>query len=87
MKPTPDTPVPPDANDGPSILAMAYAGLGDKDKALAQARRSARDYADDAINLPYAEVALAEIQARLGDHEAAIAALPHLLDTGGTSPR
>ena len=36
-KPTPDTIVKPEANGLPSTLALAYAGLGDKEKALQQA--------------------------------------------------
>ncbi|HEX4637896.1 MAG TPA: tetratricopeptide repeat protein [Chthoniobacterales bacterium] len=69
-----------DANGTPSTLAFAYAGLGDKQKAIEQAKRAVRDYDNDAVNQPQAEIALAQIQARFGDHEAAIAALPHLLE-------
>ena len=36
-KPTPDTIVKPEANGLPSTLALAYAGLGEKEKALQQA--------------------------------------------------
>ena len=36
-KPTPDTVVKPEANGLPSTLALAYAGLGEKEKALQQA--------------------------------------------------
>jgi tetratricopeptide (TPR) repeat protein len=80
FKPTPETVIHPDANGAPSILAQAYAGLGDKEKALAQAQQAVKDYANDAVNKPAAEIILAQIQARLGDHDAAIAALPHLLE-------
>lgn len=79
IKPKPDTPVLPDANGTPSTLALAYAGFGDKAKALEQAQRAVKDYDTDAVNKPASEIALAQIQARFGDHDAAIAALPHLL--------
>ncbi len=38
-----------------------------------------KDYDTDAVNKPAAEISLAQIQALFGDHDAAIAALPHLL--------
>ena len=80
IKPTPDTVVAPEANGLPSTLALAYAGLGEKEKALAQARQAVTDYDTDAVNKPNAEVALAQIQAQFGDLDSAIAALPHLLE-------
>ena len=80
IKPKPDAPVPPDANGTPNTLALAYVGLGEKEKALEQAQRSIRDYDMDAVNKPWALTTLAQIQARFGDHDAAIAALPHLLE-------
>src|SRR5450755_5047927 len=80
IKPTPDTVVTPDAKWTPSMLALAYAGLGDKEKALAQAQQAVKDYASDAAFKPTAEITLAQVQARFGDHGAAIAALPHLLE-------
>jgi TolB-like protein/Flp pilus assembly protein TadD len=87
LKPTPDTVIGPDANGTPSTLAFAYAGLGEKEKALEQATRAVKDYEDDAVNKPTAEVALAQIQARFGDIESAIAALPHLLEVpAGITP-
>ncbi len=39
IKPTADTVVAPEANGIPSTLAFAYAGLGEKEKALAQAHK------------------------------------------------
>jgi len=42
-------------------------------------RRAVKDYDNDAVNKPGSETTLAQIQARFGDHDAAIAALPHLL--------
>ncbi len=80
IKPTPDTVVRPDANGTPSVLAQAYAGLNEKEKALQQAAQAVKDYDGDAINQPQAEVPLAQIQARFGDVDAAIGALPHLLE-------
>ena len=44
IKPKPDAPVLPDANGTPNTLALAYAGLGEKAKALEQAQRSVKDY-------------------------------------------
>ena len=80
IKPTPDTVVKPDANNTPSILAQAYAGLGEKEKALQQAAQAVKDYDGDAVNQPQNEVVLAQIQARFGDIDSAISALPHLLE-------
>ena len=78
-KPTPDTIVKPEANGLPSTLALAYAGLGEKEKALQQASQAVKDYETDAVNKPAAEIVLAQIQARFGETDAAIMALPHLL--------
>ncbi len=60
-------------------MALAYAGLGEKDKALQQATQAVKDYETDAVNKPAAQIVLAQIQARFGQTDAAIAALPHLL--------
>jgi TolB-like protein/Tfp pilus assembly protein PilF len=62
------------------FLAQAYAGLGDKSSAVEQAQRDVADVVDDAIFKPSAETLLAQIQARFGDVDSAIAALPHLLE-------
>jgi hypothetical protein len=87
IKPKPDGSVPPDANGRPNTLALAYAGLGEKAKALEQAQRSVKDYDTDAVNKPSAQTALAQIQARIGDFDSAIAALPHLLEVpAGIAP-
>jgi TolB-like protein/Flp pilus assembly protein TadD len=80
IKPKPGGSVPPDATGTPNTLALAYAGLGDKEKALEQAQRAVKDYETDAVNKPWSETTLAQIQARFGDHDPAIAALPHLLE-------
>ena len=79
IKPTADTVVAPDADNRPSTLALAYAGLGQKQKALEQAQQAVKDYETDAINKPAAEYALAQIQIQFSDFDSAIAALPHLL--------
>lgn len=80
IKPTPDSFVQADSDGMPSNLAKAYAGLGEKDKALAQAREAVTQYENDAVNKPNAEAILAQIQARFGDFDSALAALPHLLE-------
>jgi len=78
-KPTPDTIVKPEANGLPSILALAYAGLGEQEKALQQASQAVKDYETDAVNKPLAQILQAQIQALFGQTDAAITALPHLL--------
>jgi tetratricopeptide (TPR) repeat protein len=80
MKPTPDSTVPVDARSLPCYLAWVYAGVGEKEKALEQARRAISDYDSDALAKPFAETALAVVQAQTGDIDSAIAALPHLLE-------
>jgi TolB-like protein/Tfp pilus assembly protein PilF len=80
IKPTPDSVVVVDARLLPSCLAQIYAGLGEKEKALEQARRAISDYDNDALAKPFAEIALATVQAQVGDIDSAIAALPHLLE-------
>jgi TolB-like protein/Tfp pilus assembly protein PilF len=80
IKPRADTVVAPDANARPSTLALAYAGLGDKDSALQQAQRSVAQYENDAVDKPGVEAVLAQIQAQFGDVESAISIIPHLLE-------
>jgi TolB-like protein/Tfp pilus assembly protein PilF/class 3 adenylate cyclase len=80
MKPTPDSAVVVDARNLPCLLAWAYLGLGEKEKALEQARRAITDYENDALVKPFAETSLAIVQAQTGDIDSAIAALPHLLE-------
>ncbi|TMJ55095.1 MAG: tetratricopeptide repeat protein [Alphaproteobacteria bacterium] len=80
IKSSPDFVVAPEGIGLPYQLALAYAGLGDKEKALEQARRAVADYETDAVSKPQAEIALAQIQTRFGDFDSAIAALPHLLE-------
>jgi TolB-like protein/class 3 adenylate cyclase/Tfp pilus assembly protein PilF len=80
MKPTPDSVVAVDGRQLPCFLAWVYAGLGEKEKALEQARRAIANYSTDALSKPFAETALAMVQAQTGDIDSAIAALPHLLE-------
>ena len=75
-----DTVVRADANGTPSTLALAYAGLNEKEKALEQASQAVKDYETDAVSKPAAEIVLAQIQAHFGQTDAAIVALPHLLE-------
>lgn len=62
------------------FVASVYAGLGDKINALDEAHGALKDFSNDAILKPTAEIMLAKIQARFGDLDSAIAALPHLLE-------
>src|SRR6266513_3168886 len=80
MKPTPDSVVLVDARQLPCYLAWVYAFLGEKEKALEQARHAINDYESDALSKPFAESALVIVQAQVGDIDSAIAALPHLLE-------
>jgi TolB-like protein/Tfp pilus assembly protein PilF/class 3 adenylate cyclase len=80
MKPTPDSVVVVDARQLPCYLAWVYAGLGEKEKALEQARQAIADYSSDALSKPFAETSLAQVQAQTGEIDSAIAALPHLLE-------
>jgi TolB-like protein/class 3 adenylate cyclase/Tfp pilus assembly protein PilF len=80
MKPTPDSVVVVDARLMPSCLAQVYAGLGEKEKALEQARHAIADYDNDALSKPFAEAALATVQAQVGEIDSAISGLSHLLE-------
>jgi TolB-like protein/class 3 adenylate cyclase/Tfp pilus assembly protein PilF len=80
IKPTPDSAVAVDARSLPCYLAWVYAGLGEKEKALEQARHAITDYDNDALVKPFAETSLAVVQAQTGDIDSAISALPHLLE-------
>ncbi len=62
-----------------SYLALAYAGLRDRENALEQARLAVAEFENDAVIKPLTELMLARIQARFGDRDAVIAALPYLL--------
>ena len=80
MKPTPDSVVLVDARQLPCYLAWVYAFLGEKEKALEQARHAINDYESDALSKPFAEASLAIVEAQVGDIDSAISALPHLLE-------
>jgi tetratricopeptide (TPR) repeat protein len=80
MKPTPDSVVVVDARQLPVYLSLAYLGLGEKEKALQQARQAIVDYSTDALSKPFAEQSLAVVQAQAGDIDSAIAAVQHLLE-------
>ena len=68
-------------------LAAAYAGLGDKSNAHEQARQGVAEYENDALLKPIAEAFRAKALAQLGEVDAAIDALPHLLEVpGGIHP-
>jgi len=87
LKPTPTAIVRADDTGLPIVLAFAYAGIGDKQAALDQARNAVDLYRDDAAAKPNAEARRAQIQALFGDADAAIAALPHLLQVpAGLNP-
>ena len=64
-----------------AFLALAYAGLNEKEKALEQAQSALKAYEDDAESRVVVETFLAQIQARFGDADSAIAALPQLLES------
>ncbi len=64
----------------PAMLALANAGLGNDQLALQQARHAVALYRSDALFGPQAEAVLAQIQAKTGDHQAAIASLAKLLE-------
>jgi hypothetical protein len=69
------------------FLALAYAGIGEKANALEQAWQGVADYDNDALIEPLAETYRARVLAQLGDIDAAILALPHLLEMpGGVRP-
>ena len=70
-----------------SFLALAYAGIGDKSNALEQARQGVADNENNALIKPIVETYRARVLAQLGEVDAAIAALPHLLEVpGGITP-
>jgi len=62
------------------LMAFALVGLGECDAALREAQHSVTLAADDGTLKPRAGIALAQVQAWCGQREAALAALPHLLE-------
>ncbi len=83
IQPTPGAAIPVDSRMLRSYLALGYAVLGEKEKALAEAQASVNDYRNDLVSRPSAETWLADTQAHVGDVDSAIAALPHLLEVPG----
>ena len=87
IKPSPRASVPIDHTLLPCALALSYAGLGEKEKALTEARKAVTDYQDDALDKPAAEIVLAQVEAQVGNIDGAIATLPHLLEVpAGLTP-
>jgi tetratricopeptide (TPR) repeat protein len=75
-----------DDSDLPVLLARALAYAGNQKAALEQAHRAVDLYSNDALQGPYAELGLAQVQMLGGDHDAAIAGLARSLKIpGGTS--
>ena len=79
IKPTPDSQVRIDEARSLEYLALAQAALGDRQAALDTAAQAVEAYRDDAVTHADTEIVQAMVQAQVGEHEAAIAALPHLL--------
>ena len=72
---------------GRSFLALAYAGIGDRQSGLEQARLGVQDDENDAVLKAAAEQNRATVLTQLGEVDAAIAELPHLLEVpAGISP-
>jgi len=63
-----------------NFRALAYAGLGQKDQALAEVERALKRDENNAVDKPALETTRAQIQAQFGERDAALAALPHLLE-------
>jgi serine/threonine protein kinase/tetratricopeptide (TPR) repeat protein len=64
-----------------SQLALAYAGLGDKQNALQQAHQAVADFDGDALVQPTIKRDLAQIEARFGDIDSAMDLIAQLLET------
>jgi tetratricopeptide (TPR) repeat protein len=87
IKPSATATVPVDLNFLRCALAFSFAGLGDKERAVSEARQAVAEYEGDKVSKPVAEIALAQVEAQVGDVEAAIAAFPHLLEVpAGLTP-
>ena len=83
--PTPNA-VIPSGRETRSMLALAYAGLGDKTNALEQANRAVADFANDAYMKPITERYLAEVSSQCGEADSAIEIIRHLLEVPGGLP-
>jgi serine/threonine protein kinase/Tfp pilus assembly protein PilF len=70
-----------------SLFAMAYAGIGDKQKSLEEASQAIADNENDAVIGPISGANRAKVLAQIGEFNAAITALPRLLEIpGGVHP-
>ena len=79
IKPAAETPIPVNEVELEGELALAYAGLGENDAALAAARANIETFRYDAVNRATAQITLAQVEAQIGEKDPAIAALPELL--------
>jgi adenylate cyclase len=77
-----DGQIPVDARMLPAFAMTDYAGLGEKEQALAEAQRARAAYKDDALSRPFVETQVAGMQVMLGQNDAAIATLSRLADAG-----
>ncbi|HEY3600777.1 MAG TPA: adenylate/guanylate cyclase domain-containing protein, partial [Chthoniobacterales bacterium] len=78
----PDGQIPVDARMLPAFAMTDYAGLGEKEQALAEAQRARAAYKDDALSRPFVETQVAGMQVMLGQNDAAITTLSRLADSG-----
>ena len=78
---TADGQIPIDTRLLPQFAMLAYAGLGQKEQALAEAQSARTAYKDDALARPVVEREVARMYVLLGDHDAAIAALSRLAES------
>ena len=65
----------------PEFAMLAYAGLGQKEQALAEAQYARTAYKDDALARPTVEEYVARMYVLLGDYDAAIATLSCLAES------
>jgi len=64
-----------------ATLGLIYAGMGDKASALREGRRALELVGPDVASRPCVEELFARIESQVGDVDAAVAPLPHLLQT------
>jgi hypothetical protein len=67
-------------SDRPPTPLFRQQAIDAQREKLEQARQAIADYDNDALAKPFAETALAIVQAQTGDIDSAISALPHLLE-------
>jgi tetratricopeptide (TPR) repeat protein len=79
IAPTPASVIAP-GREIRSQLALAYAGLDDKQNALQQAQQAVADFDKDAVLKPLVQRDLAEIEARFGGVDSAITLITHLVE-------